>query len=101
MRGSCAWICTTPHYHPQMPSAKYHTILCTYVLNVVGEAEGHAILQDIRSRLLVGGSAYITVRRDFDKDYTTRAGVRQRLVYLSLPIVSETADYCIYEMRRS
>ena len=59
----------------------YDVILCTYVLNVLPkDAEGQ-IVDDIVSKLKVGGTAYITVRRDSFSEGKTSRGF-QRHVYL-------------------
>lgn len=87
-----------PHYAPARPARMYNTILCTYVLNVLDPAAGFAVRKDIASLLLPRGVAYLAVRRDFKRDYTTRDGVRQRLVRLELPVVVENSSYCIYKM---
>jgi len=83
-----------------MPFGKYSTVLCTYVLNVVSCTERVHILRDIYDTLYDRGIAYITVRRDIDKDFTTKAGTKQYVVRLDLPVVKENKQFCIYQMSK-
>lgn len=87
-----------PVHKPLMPFGEFQTILCTYVLNVVDAETGDDIIEDILYRLKYGGRAFITVRRDFKKDYRNSYGVEQRIVKLGLPIIHETRNYCIYSV---
>ena len=89
-----------PYYAPDEPRAKYQTILCTYVLNVVRKEEESKILKAIQKLLLPQGRAYITVRRDIKADYETKNGI-QRVVVLPLPTVwTEHRKYSVYAMGR-
>src|SRR5271166_2094847 len=51
-----------PHYFPKLPTKKYDTITCTYVLNVVNPADVQSIVNDVFNRLAPNGTAYIAVR---------------------------------------
>ena len=89
-----------PHHQPDMPRGKFNTITCNYVLNVIDEHERLTVLVHIRSLLRKNGTAYITVRRDIEADYVTRAGTRQYLVFLPAPI--ETVNqgaFIMYKVR--
>lgn len=53
-----------PNYQPNMPEGEFDTIICNYVLNVVDKGVEFEILRQIWNKLKVGGTAYISVRRD-------------------------------------
>lgn len=67
-----------PIWQPKMPRGKFDTITCNYVLNVVSEETAKNIVSDIRLRLKVKGTAFISVRSDVKVDTNT-----QRDVYLN------------------
>lgn len=84
---------------------KWNVITCTYVLNVVPPRREDVVLDVIRMALAVGGTAYITVRRDIPEDktgYKTSKGTYQRWVDLPAPYekLRETSTYCIYKYTR-
>jgi hypothetical protein len=88
-----------PHFHPQITerhARQFDTIMCNYVLNVVTEEEAAGVLHAIEDWLKPGGHAYIAVRRDMK----SADPFRQRLVELSLPVLTENAGFCIYETWR-
>lgn len=87
-----------PHFYPVRPKGKFKTVFCTYVLNVIPKSEEEAVLEDIKSLLLKGGRAYVTVRRDIKGVVRTSKGTYQRNVKLKYPVVKETSAYCIYEV---
>lgn len=89
-----------PHWAPELPGKQYNVILCTYVLNVLTEAEAEDVIDHIKSLLTPAGVAYVTVRRDMPHDYVTSSGLVQRLVELPYRVVRETSAYCIYEVER-
>jgi len=72
-----------PHFAPERPKGKFDTIVCNYVLNVVSIPTERQILDDIKSLLVEGGIAYVSVRRDLKKLITTRTGYNQRLVSIN------------------
>lgn len=72
-----------PHFAPERPSGKFNTIVCNYVLNVVDIPTQRQILDDIKSLLVEGGIAYVSVRRDLKTMITTCNGYNQRLVNVS------------------
>jgi SAM-dependent methyltransferase len=80
----------------ELPKKHYDTITCNWVLNVVTPAEQDIILKQIKNLLKPNGKAYITVRRDIEKDYMTKNNHPQRLVYLDLETVRATSRYQIY-----
>ena len=57
-----------PHHRPEMPTRKFDTILCFYVLNVLFADEQTAVLVDIARLLKPTGKAYFAVRRDIRND---------------------------------
>ncbi len=90
-----------PHHGPKkVPDGWFEVILCTYVLNVVPEAEATQILDRLRQLLTPSGVAYVTVRRDMPHDYVSGSGLVQRRVVLDLPTVHEDSKFCIYEVER-
>jgi len=87
-----------PHYSPQKPKGKYDTVLCHFVLNVLGINLESKVLKKLKKYIKRGGDAYITVRRDLRKEGYTKKGTYQRKVYLALPIIYEDSDICIYHL---
>jgi hypothetical protein len=89
-----------PYYNPIELSGEFDTITCNYVLNVIDNAAMRCeVLETIHSLLAVGGTAYITVRRDVKRDGYTSKGTYQCNVELELPIVKEVKGaFCIYKM---
>lgn len=53
-----------PHYFQQKPTAKYDTIICFYVLNVLMQEEQTDVIMEISALLKPNGKAYFAVRRD-------------------------------------
>jgi len=90
-----------PHYFPDVPTKKYDTITCTYVLNVIRyKKDRNEVLKDIKSLLNEGGVAYITVRRDIKREGKTAIGTFQYLVDLELPLLVNNGKCAIYELKR-
>ena len=57
-----------PHYKPNYPKAKFDTIICNYVLNVLlPEEQSHALMA-ISELLKPGGKAFFSVRRDIKRN---------------------------------
>ena len=90
-----------PHYQPVLPSKKYDTILCTYVLNVLPANQWRQVIEDMLEYLEPGGSIYITVRTDARslKGITSK-GTYQTLVDLPYPMIRKNSTYCIYWYNR-
>ena len=91
-----------PFYFPnkELLKKKWDCIVCNYVLNVVDEDEVLPIVNCIRLLLSDGGVAFITVRRDVKNEGFTSRGTFQRNVNLNLPIVKQTATYCMYRLTK-
>lgn len=53
-----------PYYAPEIPSNRFDTILCAYVLNVLLPEEQVHVLMAVSELLQPGGKAYFAVRRD-------------------------------------
>jgi diadenosine tetraphosphate (Ap4A) HIT family hydrolase len=53
-----------PFYFPSFPTAKYDTILCFYVLNVLLPEVQAEVLMNVSNLLKPNGKAYFAVRRD-------------------------------------
>lgn len=87
-----------PHFAPQMPAGKFDTITCSYVLNVIEDANvRRSILRVIYSRLEYSGRAYITVRTG--KGDFIPPGAWQGLITLNLPIVHIAPYHTTYVLR--
>jgi len=93
--------CYDPYWKPERPKAKYDTIVCNYVLNVVKESEQVAIIQDITDLLIDGGKAYFTVRRDIPETGQQGRGTIQRYVTLHFKSISKNATREIYEATKA
>lgn len=89
-----------PHWQPDMPTGKFDTITCIYVLNVVAPESMGDIIKRIKDRLVFGGKAYSSVRRDIKTDHKGR-GCIQRNVELNMISRRKTARYQIYESPHS
>ena len=85
-----------PHFRPEKPNGKFNTIICNYVLNVLEEKDSEAVINEIRGLLEHEGFAYITVRRDIEKEGYTKRKTFQRNVELKLPILKENSKFCMY-----
>jgi hypothetical protein len=94
------WECFDPHYSPDMPVGRFDTIVCNYVLNVIeSKEERDRVVADIRSRLVEGGCAYISVRNDRKNlNGYTSIGTWQGLVVLDLPVEHRCAGYVTYRL---
>jgi len=88
-----------PYHFPQLPTGKFDTITCIYVLNVVQERERSEILRNISKYLAVGGKAYLAVRRDIKKEGYTKRLTWQENVILPYRVVYESPSrFVIYEI---
>ena len=85
-----------PYFRPEKPTGQFNTIICNYVLNVLGENEGNKVIEEIKSLLVHCGFAYITVRRDIKREGYTKRGTFQRNVKVNLPILKENKNFCMY-----
>ena len=94
------WSKYDPHYFPHTMLAPnyWQQITCHFVLNVMPEAEGLAVLKKIQSLLSWDGIAFITVRRDVKVEGLTSKGTYQWNPVLNLPVVHKTSSYCIYRL---
>jgi hypothetical protein len=92
-----------PHWRPDssvLISGRYHTVTCTYVLNVVHEDMEHLIIKDVMKMLAPGGKAYFTVRRDIKVRQMTSKNTLQRPVYLDMTRMFDDSKFCVYEKTR-
>ena len=88
-----------PYWFPDKPSRKYDTIYSIYVLNVLQPEHVSTVIETIKSYLAPGGTAYLAVRRDIDKEGITSKGTQQWNVILDLPVVVEKkGKFCIYKV---
>ena len=63
-----------PYFHNETPPSEYpshsfHTILCTYILNVIQKDERVDVISKIRKLLHPNDSVFFTVRNDFEIAY--------------------------------
>jgi 2-polyprenyl-3-methyl-5-hydroxy-6-metoxy-1,4-benzoquinol methylase len=92
------------HYHPYFKessyNAKYDTIMCNYVLNVIpDESERDEVLRSINELLAPGGFGYVSVRNDVHElRGWTKRGTWQGLIELNLPVVKQTSNYIMYRL---
>lgn len=85
-----------PYYLSVRPKIKFDLILCTYVLNVIrNEKERLAVVTDISSLLKGSGVAFISVRRDLEKDTKT-----QFKVFLDKETFFKCKNFEIYKIER-
>ncbi|MCC5944264.1 MAG: HIT domain-containing protein [Bernardetiaceae bacterium] len=89
-------------YQPDLPSQKYDTILCTYVLNVLLQEQQSEVLAHVSELLNENGKAYFTVRRDIVKEGFRKhknSKIRTYQTNVKLPFKSIFSNrYCeIYE----
>ena len=89
-----------PKFYPKLPRKKYNTVTCNYVVNVILPNKQKEVLDSIKSKLRLGGVAYISVRRDIKKEGYTSKGTYQRNVFLDLPVLKETDKFCIYILKK-
>ncbi|OHX65114.1 hypothetical protein NH26_01470 [Flammeovirga pacifica] len=90
------------YHHPTFPKKRYTTVICHYVLNVVGTQDQSKILAEVSMLLAPGGKAYFTVRRDIFRPGIRIHKYHQRPTYqcnVILPFRSVLkTDHCeIYE----
>lgn len=93
-----------PHYFPTVPSKKFDTILCFYVLNVLFKEEQNEVLMQISSLLKPSGNAYFAVRRDIKNDGFRTHYVHKKPTYqcqVNLPFKSifknDNAEFYEYQ----
>ena len=90
-----------PYYQPNRPNDKFDTIICNYVLNVLEPDKWQTVLNEIKSLLNEGGTAYICVRRDIKKEGYRKHGkglTYQTNAVLNLEKLCENTKYCIYKL---
>ena len=85
-----------PYWRSNMPTGKFDTIICIYVLNVVTIQQGGSIIEQIKEKLKPGGKAYFAVSRNLKRTKGGRDCI-QRRVTLSFPSVREVGSYQIYK----
>lgn len=93
-----------PHYAPEIPSGKFDTVVCLYVLNVLLPEEQSHVLMAVSELLRPTGCAYFAVRRDIQFDGFRRHVKHQTNVYqcnvtLPYPSILRTAHCEIYGYR--
>lgn len=93
------------YYKPDYPKAKFDTILCIYVLNVLERTSQWEVLMRISELLSANGTAYLVVRRDLTYEGYRIHKVHQKTTYqcnVKLPLVSMFCnEFCeIYKFTR-
>ena len=91
-----------PYYKPEVPTGKFDTIICNYVLNVLLPEEQSHVLMAISELLKKGGKAYFAVRRDIERNGMRYNPYRQCDVYqcnvvLNYKSIFTTKNCEIYE----
>jgi hypothetical protein len=94
-----SWQKYDPHFFPDYPKGMFDTVVCNFVLNTLPKVYERNLLFEIGYFLKLGGKAYITVRRDVKQHGFTASGSFQRNVELKLPVIHETSEFCIYELK--
>jgi SAM-dependent methyltransferase len=92
-----------PHYYPEIPTGKFDTIVCNYVLNVIGEENRNLVLDNIKNLLNDGGTAYISVRNDLKDDVVKAKGYNQYRVSLSedeFELIKKTGPFKMYKYEK-
>jgi ATP adenylyltransferase len=89
----CQW---DPHHHPAAPRGLFDTVICIYVLNVLPPRQRSRALQAAKEYVRVGGSLYVAVRRDLEKEGLTASGTEQYNVKLRLPSLVHKSRFEIY-----
>jgi 2-polyprenyl-3-methyl-5-hydroxy-6-metoxy-1,4-benzoquinol methylase len=92
-----------PHYYPEIPTGKFDTIICNYVLNVVDEENRSLVLNNIKSLLNDEGIAYISVRNDLKDDVVKAKGYNQYRVYLpedEFELIKKTGSFKMYKYQK-
>jgi hypothetical protein len=93
-----------PYFRPYgIRNKEYSIIFCTYVLNTLpSQKERDAVLKDIRSLLMHGGVAFISVRNDKKcLRGWTKKGTWQGLIKLPLTIIESNQNFIIYRMHKN
>lgn len=93
-----------PFFASELPTGKFDTILCNYVLNVLLPEEQPQVLMAISELLKPSGSAYFSVRRDLKRSgFRIHAkkgtSVYQCNVFLPYPSVIKAKHCEVYEYR--
>jgi hypothetical protein len=78
----------------------YKIVTCHYVLNVLPLVHEASIIDAIEGLLTDDGEAYISVRRDIEREGETKINTFQRLVYLPFERLHEDSKMCIYRMKK-
>jgi ATP adenylyltransferase len=95
-----------PHYFPEIPTEKFDTIICFYVLNVLLPESQKQVIDEISQLLLPDGKAYFAVRRDVRFEGFRMHKIHKKPTYqcnVELPYVSIFKnDFCeIYEFQNA
>ena len=93
-----------PHYFPEIPSEKFNTIMCLYVLNVLLPENQKNVVSEVSKLLLPDGKVYLAVRRDVRFEGFRMHKIHQKPTYqcnVELPYLSIFKnDFCeIYEFQ--
>lgn len=79
------------HYFPEYPTAKFDTIICFYVLNVLMQEEQATVLVQLSQLLKPTGKVYFAVRRDLQYEGFRTHRIHQKQTYqcnVKLPYTS-------------
>lgn len=94
--------CYDPHFQPIMPTGRFDTIICIYVINVLEKHDQRALQADVEARLNLGGHAYFAVRRDIRhegwREHSYNKFTYQENAKMDLPIIYKTHKFVIYDL---
>ena len=91
------------YYRAKLPTGKFDTIICHYVLNVLERAEQTEVLMQISELLKPSGNAYFSVRRDlkdnigFRFHHIHKAWTYQTNVVLPYTTIYKNTSFEIYQ----
>jgi hypothetical protein len=93
------WDNYDPFFAPTLPSFKYDTIICNYVLCTLPPREHLDVLKKIQIYLNVGGNAFVSLRNDRPAHgwgFTKRGTYQGRVQGLPLTLVHKCAQFRTY-----
>lgn len=79
---------------------RYDTIVCSYVLNVVPMEVEYEILDNIQCLLKGDGTAYISVRRDFNRFHLSAKTLQRKVVLQLESVYLKKNRFEIYRMSK-
>lgn len=87
-----------PHFFPTMPEGKFDVVVCNFVVNTLPKESEETLFTEILSKVVDGGKAFVSVRRDVEVEGFTTKGTYQRNVFLPFKLITENSEFAIYEL---